>query len=172
MKETRRHCQISSTSLHLFPIHLTESGRKSSTPLHKPSPVSISRSSRLLRLTKFSESGRATPTMAQPTNCPVQISAKEDLVPPLQIQILYKQGRAPTRGSAFAAGYDLYSAENSTVPAKGKAMISTGIAIAVPVGTCKCLRHPRLQHPCGRFLGQQCWASYCTLRIGCLTNVL
>jgi dUTP pyrophosphatase len=79
--------------------------------------------------------------MAQPANHPTQVSTKEDLVPSLQIQILSKLGRAPTRGSAFAAGYDLYSAENATVQARGKAMISTGIAIAVPAGTCKCRRH-------------------------------
>jgi dUTP pyrophosphatase len=91
------------------------------------------------RLTKPSESGHATPTpptMMQPANHHAQ-----DLVPPLQIQILSKLGRVPTRGSAFAAGYDLYSAENATVPARGKGMISTGIAIAVPAGTCKYLRH-------------------------------
>lgn len=79
--------------------------------------------------------------MVQLANHHTQISTKENPVPPLQIQILSKLGKAPTRGSDFAAGYDLYSAENATVPARGKGMISTGIAIAVPAGTCKCLRH-------------------------------
>jgi len=60
-----------------------------------------------------------------------------DAAPPLQIQLLSAKGKAPTRGSEFSAGYDLYSAEDTSVPARGKAMVSTGIAIAVPAGTCK-----------------------------------
>ena len=35
----------------------------------------------------------------------------------------------------MAAGYDLYSAEETTVPAHGKALIDTQIAIALPEGT-------------------------------------
>ncbi|EJU06066.1 dUTP diphosphatase, partial [Dacryopinax primogenitus] len=45
------------------------------------------------------------------------------------------KARLPTRGSALAAGYDLYSAEKKTIPAHGKALIDTQISIAVPVGT-------------------------------------
>jgi dUTP pyrophosphatase len=67
-----------------------------------------------------------------------------DAAPPLQIQLLSTKGKAPTRGSAFAAGYDLYSAEDTTVPGRGKAMVSTGIAIAVPAGTCESL--PKFPH--------------------------
>ncbi|PTU23399.1 hypothetical protein P175DRAFT_0499954 [Aspergillus ochraceoroseus IBT 24754] len=55
--------------------------------------------------------------------------------PSLLIKKLSPSGRAPTRGSAFAAGYDLYSAKETVIPAKGKAMVDTGIAIAVPEGT-------------------------------------
>ncbi|GEM12793.1 DUTPase Dut [Rhodotorula toruloides] len=51
------------------------------------------------------------------------------------VQRLSDSAKVPTRGSALAAGYDLYSAEDKTVPAQGKALISTGIAIAVPEGT-------------------------------------
>lgn len=41
----------------------------------------------------------------------------------------------PTKGSALAAGYDLYSSEIATVPARGQAMVATDISIAVPAGT-------------------------------------
>jgi dUTPase len=41
----------------------------------------------------------------------------------------------PTRGSQFAAGYDISSSENVIVPARGQAMIKTGIAVAIPYGT-------------------------------------
>ncbi|OJJ47895.1 hypothetical protein ASPZODRAFT_141455 [Penicilliopsis zonata CBS 506.65] len=56
-------------------------------------------------------------------------------LPPLLVKKLTEAGRAPTRGSAFAAGYDVYSAKETVVPAKGKALVDTGIAIAVPEGT-------------------------------------
>lgn len=56
-------------------------------------------------------------------------------LPPLLIKKLNDAGRAPTRGSAFAAGYDMYSAKETVIPAKGKALVDTGIAIAVPEGT-------------------------------------
>ncbi|GAA5864247.1 hypothetical protein JCM1840_006713 [Sporobolomyces johnsonii] len=45
------------------------------------------------------------------------------------------QARIPTRGSALAAGYDLYSAEDKTVPARGQALINTDLSIAIPEGT-------------------------------------
>lgn len=43
--------------------------------------------------------------------------------------------RAPTRGSAGAAGYDLSAAEAAVVPARGQAMIDTGIIVQMP---CDC----------------------------------
>lgn len=56
--------------------------------------------------------------------------------PPLLVKKLVDTAQAPTRGSAFAAGYDIYSAKETVVPAKGKVAVDTGIAIAVPEGTC------------------------------------
>jgi len=55
----------------------------------------------------------------------------------LQVKKLSPHAKAPTRGSKFAAGYDIYASETQVVPARGKAMIGTGIAIAVPLGTCE-----------------------------------
>ena len=55
----------------------------------------------------------------------------------LQVKKLSPSAKAPTRGSKFAAGYDIYAGETKAVPARGKAMIGTGIAIAVPIGTCE-----------------------------------
>jgi len=40
----------------------------------------------------------------------------------------------PTRGSIHAAGWDLYASEETVVPANGKAIVSTGIVIAIPLG--------------------------------------
>ncbi|KAH8700641.1 dUTPase-like protein [Talaromyces proteolyticus] len=55
--------------------------------------------------------------------------------PALLVKKLVESAKAPTRGSAFAAGYDLYSAKETVIPAKGKALVDTGLAIAVPEGT-------------------------------------
>lgn len=40
----------------------------------------------------------------------------------------------PTRGSALAAGYDLYSSEDVVIPKRGRKIVQTGIHLAVPVG--------------------------------------
>ena len=42
---------------------------------------------------------------------------------------------APSRASSNAAGYDIYSAVNTTVPSRGKGCVGTDISIALPEGT-------------------------------------
>lgn len=54
--------------------------------------------------------------------------------PSLLIKKLHADAKIPSRGSAEAAGLDLYSIGNFTIPARGHAMIPTGIACAVPKG--------------------------------------
>merc|ERR1711939_411702 len=51
------------------------------------------------------------------------------------VQKLKPNAQIPKRGSDRAAGYDLFSAAEAVVPARGKALISTGLCIAVPEGT-------------------------------------
>ncbi|SLM34390.1 dutp pyrophosphatase [Lasallia pustulata] len=62
-------------------------------------------------------------------------TTKVEQSPPLLVKKLSTKAKTPTRGSAYAAGYDLYSAQNTTIPARGKALVDTDIAIAVPAGT-------------------------------------
>jgi dUTP pyrophosphatase len=80
-------------------------------------------------------------TMAQDapasTHAPAAAVSKMDQAPPLLIKKLSEHGRAPTRGSEFAAGYDLYAARDTVILSRGKALVDTDIAIAVPAGTCK-----------------------------------
>lgn len=59
--------------------------------------------------------------------------------PKLLVKKLSDKGRIPTRGSAFAAGYDIYAAKDTTVPARGKVLVDTDISIACPAGTCRLL---------------------------------
>ncbi|KAF1936214.1 dUTP diphosphatase [Clathrospora elynae] len=53
----------------------------------------------------------------------------------LQVQLLSTNARAPTKGSLYAAGHDLYSAKDVIIPARGRALVATEISISVPVGT-------------------------------------
>lgn len=66
--------------------------------------------------------------------------------PPLLIKKLSDKARLPTRGSAFAAGYDLYAARDTTIPARGKALVDTDISMSVPAGTCKSIRFRHLRN--------------------------
>ena len=53
----------------------------------------------------------------------------------LQVSKLSENATIPTRGSAKAAGYDLYSAEDQVIRARGKGLVKTDIQIRVPHGT-------------------------------------
>ena len=52
----------------------------------------------------------------------------------LSVQRLSESAVVPKRGTPGSAGLDLYAAHTATVPAKGKALIKTDLAISVPVG--------------------------------------
>ncbi|PSN63038.1 dUTP diphosphatase [Corynespora cassiicola Philippines] len=106
-------------------------------------------------LPRGTDSGSATPTplaMASETHPTHPIgSSAAPLQPPapiapsiaaaaaaeqqLQVRFLSDKARAPTKGSAFSAGHDLYSAVDVVIPARGRAKVDTDIAISVPVGT-------------------------------------
>ncbi|KAF2221743.1 dUTPase-like protein [Elsinoe ampelina] len=83
-----------------------------------------------------------TPSTVFPPLSPSAIPAISHLPPmathapaPLQIQLLSTTARPPTRGSALAAGYDIYASRPASIPARGRALVSTDIAVAVPEGT-------------------------------------
>jgi len=63
---------------------------------------------------------------------PIKRKPSEDV---LQIAKLTDKAIIPTRGSASAAGYDLYSAYDYTIPAGGKILAKTDIQVKVPHGT-------------------------------------
>lgn len=103
-----------------------------------------------------------TPALISPTTSPAVPQKAFEQVS-LLVQKLSSKGRLPTRGSPMSAGYDLYSyvilasvlpflirfcpvwgcgmgadgyrAEETVVPAKGKALIATDLSIACPPGT-------------------------------------
>jgi len=57
---------------------------------------------------------------------------KKDLI---SIQRLSEDVRIPTQGSKLTAGHDLYSIEVLSIPANNRALVRTGLGIAVPEGT-------------------------------------
>ncbi|KAH8732631.1 dUTPase-like protein, partial [Phaeosphaeriaceae sp. PMI808] len=94
------------------------------------------------------DSGTATPTPLAATPTPTHtmtlqppapiapsIAAAASAEQQLQVLLLSEHAKAPTKGSAYAAGHDLYSARELTIPARGRALVPTDISISVPVGT-------------------------------------
>ncbi|CAM1506726.1 Fc.00g063670.m01.CDS01 [Cosmosporella sp. VM-42] len=74
-------------------------------------------------------------TVSSPPAKRIKTAATMDAPPPLQVKKLSEKARLPTRGSAFAAGYDLYASRDIVIPARGKALVSTDISMAAPAGT-------------------------------------
>jgi deoxyuridine 5'-triphosphate nucleotidohydrolase len=52
----------------------------------------------------------------------------------LPVQLLHHRAKLPTRGSQHSAGLDLCACETAVVPPQSRAMISTGLAVAIPAG--------------------------------------
>ncbi|KAK7372261.1 hypothetical protein VNO80_05636 [Phaseolus coccineus] len=114
--------------------------------LYKPYPP-FQPSSSILTV----QSHRLVSIMAQPqpeshaTNGSCQPSAKipklhqnDDVssTPPfLRVKKLSDKAVLPSRASPLSAGYDLSSAVETKVPARGKALVATDISIAIPEGT-------------------------------------
>jgi dUTP pyrophosphatase len=59
---------------------------------------------------------------------------ESSFLPKLRVKKLIPEAHLPIKGSEHAAGYDLLAAAPQRVPAKGKALVSTGIAMAIPTG--------------------------------------
>lgn len=53
----------------------------------------------------------------------------------LKVKRLSDNAFLPVRGSAFAAGFDLFAATDAVVPKNGKVLIPTDIAIEIPPNT-------------------------------------
>src|SRR5204862_6769588 len=52
----------------------------------------------------------------------------------MKVKKLSSDASLPKRESPFAAGYDLFSAQNTIVPARGKALIKTDLTLIFPPG--------------------------------------
>lgn len=52
----------------------------------------------------------------------------------MNIKLLSKNATIPTKGSEYAAGMDLYAAENAVIESGATTMVSTEIAMEIPFG--------------------------------------
>jgi dUTP pyrophosphatase len=52
----------------------------------------------------------------------------------VEIKKLSENAKVPTRGTIFAAGYDLYAAENFIIKPLSRQLVKTNISIGVPEG--------------------------------------
>ncbi|XP_072479369.1 deoxyuridine 5'-triphosphate nucleotidohydrolase, mitochondrial [Notamacropus eugenii] len=76
---------------------------------------------------------QATPAAASPSKR-ARAAQPEDSPVRLRFSRLSEHATAPSKGSARAAGYDLYSAYDYTIPAMEKAIVKTDIQISLPPG--------------------------------------
>ena len=53
----------------------------------------------------------------------------------IRIKRLLSKGTLPTKGSRLAAGNDIYTINEFTIPAQGQVLAETGITIELPEGT-------------------------------------
>tara|TARA_Y100001970_G_scaffold74238_1_gene94131 strand:- start:2721 stop:3179 length:459 start_codon:yes stop_codon:yes gene_type:complete len=63
-----------------------------------------------------------------------QMQPQMQNTPFLRVKKLSPSAQLPTKGSPQSAGWDLKAAQETTVPARGKAIIATDLSIAVPEG--------------------------------------
>ena len=53
----------------------------------------------------------------------------------LRVKLLSPKATLPVKGTTLAAGYDLSSAQQLTIPVNGRALVQTDISLSVPKGT-------------------------------------
>ncbi|EGX52822.1 hypothetical protein AOL_s00007g158 [Orbilia oligospora ATCC 24927] len=99
--------------------------------IHSQNPTSPPPETSAAKKVKMSD--ETTPSISAATEAPAVVPVSAG--PALHIKKLNDKARAPTRGSAFAAGYDLYASEDTVVPKGGKVLVETGLSMAVPEGT-------------------------------------
>ncbi|KAK9368658.1 dUTPase-like protein [Lipomyces kononenkoae] len=94
------------------------------------SPPSVQLISRRFFRSKSITMSPATISSSQATSVPAAVPT----APVLQVKLLSDKAKVPTRGSALAAGYDIYGVEDYLIKAQDRGIIETDIAVAIPAG--------------------------------------
>lgn len=61
------------------------------------------------------------------------MSETHNVIVDIPIKLLSASAKAPTQGTQFSAGYDLYAAEETVVPRFGRKLIKTNVSMAIPM---------------------------------------
>ncbi|AGO11930.1 AaceriAGR249Cp [[Ashbya] aceris (nom. inval.)] len=64
-----------------------------------------------------------------------QPAKKVHSAPTLKVQLRSENAIAPTKGSAAAAGYDIYASQDCVIPGRGQGLVATDVSFTVPMGT-------------------------------------
>ncbi|EWC44930.1 hypothetical protein DRE_00989 [Drechslerella stenobrocha 248] len=112
-------------------VAVAEPAVRPSTPpekrvIHSQNPTSPPPETSAAKKVKMSD--------ATPASTSLSAAVTSTPEPRLLIKKLSEKARAPTRGSAFAAGYDMYASEDIVIPKGGKGLVETGLSMAVPDG--------------------------------------
>ncbi|RVD88823.1 uncharacterized protein DFL_002996 [Arthrobotrys flagrans] len=99
--------------------------------IHSQNPTSPPPETSAAKKVKMSDE-TTIPSISATTEAPAALPVSAG--PALLIKKLNEKARTPTRGSAFAAGYDLYASGDTVVPKGGKVLVETGLSMAVPDG--------------------------------------
>ena len=91
---------------------------------------------------KKSPKRKLSDTSDEPTSKKMRVESEENIEMlnlensryVLRVKKHSKEAKLPYRSSQFAAGYDLYASQDMTIPAKGKALVPTGISLHIPLG--------------------------------------
>ena len=81
------------------------------------------------------EARQARPVLNSPEQNEKTPVKDQETTDTLKVKLLADNAKLPLRGSDRSAGYDLHAAEAQVVPSKGKMLVNTKIAIALPKGT-------------------------------------
>ncbi len=77
-------------------------------------------------------------SLAQPSRAnrqrPVRLPVNMDEVIEVKVARVHEDAQLPTRGSAHAAGWDLYALEDTEVLYRNATLVRTGLHVAIPVG--------------------------------------
>lgn len=133
---TYHDATLASTKTHAFRRVMTRTATPPPSNATDHNPPSLPNSPLAKRPKKASTAMSPSVTAEPSLNSPGVPKLSFSSQPPLLIKKLSDKATTPTRGSAFAAGYDLYSAHDTIVPGRGKTLVDTDLAIAVPEGTC------------------------------------
>ncbi|CAN1163664.1 Deoxyuridine 5'-triphosphate nucleotidohydrolase, partial [Linum perenne] len=133
--------QLAASSFSLYKRSPTSTAASPQSLKPSPSRKSIVTPILLSKMSQQAEIKNGSPEVKEPSPKIPKLDHDSSVDGPTSLSFFFKVKKLsekavlPTRGSPLSAGYDLSSASEMKVPARGKALIPTDLGIAVPEGT-------------------------------------